>query len=431
MTFCLLYIDPGTGSMLFSVLISLFALGYFAFRGVLIKLRLLFAGKKGTRQERIPYVIYCEGRQYWNTFKPVVEEFERRGIPLVYYTSAEDDPVFETVWQFIKPEFIGEGNKAYARLNLMEADVCLMTTPGLDVFQLKRSKGVRHYCHVVHMINDATTYRRYGLDYFDSVLLAGDWQGEDIRYLEKLRGLPPKRLVTVGSPYLDVQAAALKQVQDDRELHHPALKTCHPDTTPRHAELSSAPFTVLVAPSWGASGLLSLYGEKLLDPLAATGWNIIVRPHPQSKTAEKELLDRLKVKYIKNNKILWDFDPDNIVSISKADIIISDFSSITLDFAFLRDKPFLAAVGDFDARPYDAGKVPHPLWQFQILPKIGRELKESDFPGIGEIIKNITDDPASDENRRLAKEQAWQYRGQAGRRIADYMVQVQQEVGER
>ena len=44
----MLYIDPGTGSMLFSVLISLFALGYFAFRGVLIKLRLLFAGKKGS-----------------------------------------------------------------------------------------------------------------------------------------------------------------------------------------------------------------------------------------------------------------------------------------------------------------------------------------------------------------------------------------------
>ncbi|MBQ3712574.1 MAG: CDP-glycerol glycerophosphotransferase family protein [Spirochaetia bacterium] len=406
----MLYIDPGTGSMLFSVLISLFALGYFAFRGVLIKLRLLFAGKKGAAKgKRIPYVIYNEGRQYWTTFKPVVEEFEKRGIPLVYYTSAQDDPVFDTRWQFVKPEYIGEGNKAYARLNLMEADVCLMTTPGLDVFQLKRSKGVKHYCHVVHMINDATTYKRYGLDYFDSVLLAGEWQGDDIRYLEKLRGLPPKRLVTVGCPYLDVQQArlddALKQVQGDN-------------------------YTVLVSPSWGASGLLSLYGEKLLDPLVATGWNIIVRPHPQSKVVEKELIARLQAKYNKNNNIIWDFDPDNIVSISKADIMISDFSSITLDFAFLRNKPFLAAVGDFDARPYDAGKVPHPLWQFQVLPKIGRELKESDFKQIGEIIKNIADDPAASENRALANAKAWQYQGQAGARIADYMVKVQQEVAE-
>lgn len=401
----MLYIDPGTGSMLFSVLISLFALGYFAFRGVLIKLRLLFAGKKGVKGNRIPYVIYNEGRQYWNTFKPVVEEFEKRGIPLVYYTSAQDDPVFDQTWQHVNAEYIGEGNKAYARLNLMEADVCLMTTPGLDVFQLKRSKGVKHYCHVVHMINDATTYKRYGLDYFDSVLLAGQWQGEDIRYLEKLRGLPPKRLIPVGCPYLDVQAARLEPVGEH-------------------------PFTVLVSPSWGASGLLTLYGEKLLDPLVATGWNIIVRPHPQSKVVEKELIARLQAKYNKNNIIIWDFDPDNIVSISKADIMISDFSSITLDFAFLRDKPFLAAVGDFDPRPYDAGKVPHPLWQFQVLSQIGKELKEEDFPRIGEIIKNIADDPAASENRRLAKKKAWQYQGQAGSRIADYMVQVQQEVAE-
>ena len=405
----MLYIDPGTGSMLFSVLISLFALGYFAFRGVLIKLRLLFAGKKGSGNgKRIPYVIYNEGRQYWNTFKPVVEEFEKRGLPLVYYTSAKDDPVFDIGWKSVKPEFIGEGNKAFARLNLMEADVCLMTTPGLDVFQLKRSKGVKHYCHVVHMVNDATTYKRYGLDYFDSVLLAGEWQGEDIRYLEKLRGLPPKQLITVGCPYLDVQAERIKTLET----------------------LAGHPFTVLVSPSWGASGLLSLYGEKLLDPLVKTGWSIIVRPHPQSKRVEKELLDRLQARYKDNSKVFWDFNPDNIVSISKADIMISDFSSITLDFAFLRDRPFLAAVGDFDARPYDAGKVPHPLWQFQVLSKIGKELKEEDFPHIGEIIKNIADDPASAENRRLAKEKAWQHQGQAGKHIADWMVQVQQEVAE-
>ncbi|MBR4159570.1 MAG: CDP-glycerol glycerophosphotransferase family protein [Spirochaetia bacterium] len=404
------YIDPGTGSMLFSVLISLFALGYFALRGVLIKLRLLFAGKNSTSKgNRIPYVIYCEGRQYWNTFKPVVEEFEKRGLPLIYYTSAQSDPVFSKTWQHIKPEFIGEGNKAYARLNLMEADVCLMTTPGLDVFQLKRSKGVRHYCHVVHMINDATTYKRYGLDYFDSVLLSGEWQGEDIRYLEKLRGLPQKRLVTVGCPYLDVQKERLAALKPEGDH----------------------PFTVLVSPSWGASGLLTLYGEKLLTPLAETGWNIIVRPHPQSKVVEKELIDRLQAEYNKNKNIIWDFDPDNIVSISKADIMISDFSSITLDFAFLRDRPFLAAVGDFDARPYDAGKVPHPLWQFQVLPKIGRELKEADFMRIGEIIKNIADNPAASQNRALVKAKAWQYQGQAGSRIADFMVQVQQEVAER
>ena len=52
--------------------------------------------------------------------------------------------------------------------------------------------------------------------------------------------------------------------------------------------------------------------------------------------------------------------------------MISDFSSITLDYAFLREKPFLSVIGGFDARPYDAGKGPHELWQFRVLPEIGR-----------------------------------------------------------
>lgn len=408
--FNLLYIDPGTGSMLFSVFISLFALLYFASRAFFIKLRVIFAGgRKEKKGETVPYVVYCEGKQYWNTFKPVVEEFERRGLPLLYLTSAEDDPINDLKLAHVRCEYIGAGNKAFARLNLLEADVCLMTTPGLDVFQLKRSKGVKHYAHVLHMINDATLYKRYGLDYFDSVLLSGDYQKDDIRYLEKLRGLPEKQLVTVGSPYLDVLAEKISAAEEQSSKEKKG-------------------FTVLVSPSWGSSGLLSCYGKKLLDPLAKSGFEIIVRPHPQSKTVEKELLDSLQAEYAGNEKIKWDFAPDNIVSLSKADIMISDFSSITLDYAFLREKPFLSVIGGFDPRPYDAGKVPHELWQFRILPEIGRELREEDFKEIKNIIEGMTENPDAAEKRDAARDQAWQHRGEAGRRIADFMVKVREEL---
>lgn len=408
--FNLLYIDPGTGSMLFSVFISLFALLYFASRAFFIKLRVIFAGgRKEKKGETVPYVVYCEGKQYWNTFKPVVEEFERRGLPLLYLTSAEDDPINDLKLWHVRCEYIGAGNKAFARLNLLEADVCLMTTPGLDVFQLKRSKGVKHYSHVLHMINDATLYKRYGLDYFDSVLLSGDYQKEDIRYLEKLRGLPEKQLVTVGSPYLDVLSEKLDSVMKE---------VCG----------EKDGFTVLVSPSWGSSGLLSRYGERLLDPLADAGFDMIIRPHPQSRSVEKEMLDRLQERYAGNSKIKWDFAPDNIVSLSKADIMISDFSSITLDYAFLREKPFLSVIGGFDPRPYDAGKVPHELWQFRILPEIGRELREEDFKEIKNIIEGMTENPDAAEKREAAGNQAWQHRGEAGKRIADFMVKVREGI---
>ena len=163
-----LYIDPGTGSMIFSILIGAAATLFFLAKAALLKLKVFFSGKKGGVSQDAsykPYVIYSEGKQYWNVFKPVCDQFEERKISLTYYTSSEEDPVFEQKYQFVKAEFIGEGNVAFARLNLLSAGIVLMTTPGLQVYQLKRSKNVKHYTHVLHMPNDATTYRLFGLDF--------------------------------------------------------------------------------------------------------------------------------------------------------------------------------------------------------------------------------------------------------------------------
>ena len=46
MTSSLLYIDPGTGSMLFSILIGATATLYFLARAAVLKLKFLFTGKK-------------------------------------------------------------------------------------------------------------------------------------------------------------------------------------------------------------------------------------------------------------------------------------------------------------------------------------------------------------------------------------------------
>jgi hypothetical protein len=397
-----LYIDPGTGSALFSILIGAAATLYFLGRALIIKLKVVLSGGKAAKEASLlhPFVIYCEGKQYWNVFKPILDEFENRETDVLYLTSAEDDPVFGCSWRFVKAEFIGEGNRAYANLNMLRAGICLMTTPSLNVYQLKRSKMTAHYSHVLHAPVDATTYRLFGLDYFDSVLLTGDYQAADIRLLEKQRGLPEKRLVTVGCTYLDVYSEKIGQIQME-ETH---------------------PFTVLVSPSWGASALLTRYGEKLLDPLRDSGWRIIIRPHPQSKKSEAAMLERLQSRYKDSGNIEWDFERENIFSMKKADVMISDFSGIIFDYMFLCDKPVLYVNQSFDSRPYDADDLDHELWQFSIIKKAGIELKEDDFPKITEIIKNAGDSESLSVARKTARETAWQYPGEAGKRIFNFLL---------
>ena len=39
---------------------------------------------------------------------------------------------------------------------------------------------------------------------------------------------------------------------------------------------------VVLAPSWGANGLLECHADALLRVLADTAWEVVVRPHPQT-----------------------------------------------------------------------------------------------------------------------------------------------------
>ena len=47
-----LYIDPGTGSMLFSILIGAAATLFFLSKAMLLKLKVIFAGKKGVQEDK-------------------------------------------------------------------------------------------------------------------------------------------------------------------------------------------------------------------------------------------------------------------------------------------------------------------------------------------------------------------------------------------
>ena len=404
----LLYIDPGTGSMLFSILIGAAATLFFLGKAAWLKIKLLFSAKKNgvsvTADSNFKkYVIYNEGLQYWNTFKPICDEFEARQIELTYYTSAEKDPCFEAGYKFVKPEFIGEGNMAFVKLNMLSAGVVLMTTPGLQVYQLKRSKNVKHYAHILHAPSDATMYRLFGIDYFDSVLLSGDYQKSDIRLLEKQRELKEKELVVVGCPYLDTLKQKMNSIPAE-ENHK---------------------FTVLVSPSWGPSALLTKYGEKLLDPLVATGWNIIVRPHPQSKKSEAEMLEKLTQKYKDTPNLTWDYERDNIYSMKKSDIMISDFSGIIYDYTFLCDKPVMYVNAQLDLMPYDAWDLPEQgknIWQFTTLKEIGIELKEEQFYNIKDVIQSASDSTELAQKRHAAKAQAWMNEGNAGKAVVDFMI---------
>ncbi|MDR3341945.1 MAG: CDP-glycerol glycerophosphotransferase family protein [Treponema sp.] len=405
------YIDPGTGSMLFSFLTGIAVTVFFFVKNVILKMKSgsLFATKhrgKTVVPQGQSLVIYSEGKQYWNVFKPVLEELAKRGILCMYYTSGEDDPglAFTAPESLIQKSFIGKGNVAYRALNFLEADICLMTTPGLDVFQLKRSPGVKHYAHILHTVTDATTYRLFGLDYYDSVLLTGEYQKQDIRKLEEKRGTKKKALFVVGCTYLDVIAEKKQRL-------------------PPSAIQSSAK-TVLVAPSWGENGILKRYGMRLLEPLARSSFHVILRPHPQSMLGERDTVEKLQKTLGAYPNVEWNFDAENLAALARADVLISDFSGVIFDYAFLFNRPVLYPRFEFDLRPYDAADIETEAWVFRAIREIGIPIDETRFADIAAVLDRAISGAIKNDTISKLKAEAYMYAGEAGKRVVDVLGEL-------
>ena len=209
------YIDPGTGSMLFAILIGIIGAVTYMLKSWILKLRFVLSGGKkvDTGAKKIPLVIFSDDKRYWSVFRPVCRELDKKGIDTVYMTASPDDPALENDFPHIHAQFIEEGNKAFAKLNFLNASVVLATTPGLDVYQWKRSKQVDYYVHLPHAASDISGYRMFGIDYYDAILLSGQYQVEQVRALEKLRALPAKEIVKVGIPYMDICSRGCTQTR--------------------------------------------------------------------------------------------------------------------------------------------------------------------------------------------------------------------------
>ena len=354
------YLDPGTGSMLLSVIVGIVSSAYFFVRKLPSVIRGAFFKFSGNKEDlkNNSIVFYAESKTYWSTFKPVLEALAKKKKKVTYLTSDENDPVFNSgLDEWVHAKFIGKGQTAYTALGFLEADVFALTTPGIDVLQIRRSPGVKKYVHVLHAIGDIHYYKLYSFDYYDTVFCSCAAQQKSLRVLEAKRHTMAKDLPLLGCPYFDLFAARAKN------------EPLPPETN-----------TVLVAPTWGKNSLLRKPGgQSIALMLAQQGYRVIFRPHPQSIISEPEMIQQLKENYQQYSNIEWDTNPDGFRSLQRAQLMISDISSVIFDFAFVFLKPVISVGHGPVKEGFEAWHIPHPAWEMEILNDLGGH-----FPDISE-----------------------------------------------
>lgn len=268
-------------------------------------------------------VFYSEGKGFYKYYAPIIDYItEKSDICIDYVTSDPEDPILQTEEKQIRAYYVAQDKFLIPLFMRLDCAICIMTMPDLQKYHIKRSK-VRNdieYIYVTHgMGSNALTLRKGALDYYDTVFCVGIDAVMEIRQMEELYHTAAKTLVETGYVLLD------QMIEDYQKQVH----------------VENERKKILIAPSWQPDNIIDLCIEEILTQLKETNYEIIVRPHPQQVRHQKEKFDEMRKRYEEydNIEIQTDFSSNFVVM--DADVLITDWSDISFEYAFTTLKPVL------------------------------------------------------------------------------------------
>ena len=287
-------------------------------------------------------VFYAEGGGYYKYFQSIIEHLLAHSNLIIHYvTNDPRDAIFrhpQTVAESprIRAYFIGP-TRIIPLFMKMDADIVVMTTPDLNTFHIKRSY-VRKDVEYVYVDHGPTSmhmcYRKGAFDHFDTILCNGSFQVTEHRATEKVYGLKPKKLVESGYPILDTLTVAGKVF--DAESKREKL--------------------VLIGNSHQPDNIFDLCLDELMAELKKVeGLKIVLRPHPQYVRRNPAKMKAIENRYADDVRVIFETDFSKPSCLAQADVLITDWSGISYEFAYTTHCPTL-----FINTPM---KVINPEWQ--------------------------------------------------------------------
>ena len=327
-------------------------------------------------------VFYSEGKSYWVHLEGILKQLlEISNIPISYISSSTDDPGLSYQHANLRCFETDEGWIRNWLFENIDADIVVMTMPDLETFQIKRSKKPVHYIYVQHsLVSLHMAYREHAFDHFDTIFCAGPHHVREVRAIEENYSLAPKNVVEHGYGRLDSIIAEASR------------------RSPR-ARQSDSPVHVLIAPSWGESMIVESVGDVLVETLLSSGYQVTLRPHPQTAKLAKEKLDKIVQRHQSNPLFAIELNVATQDSLQQSDVMISDWSGAAQDFAFGLQKPvlFIDMPRKVNNPNYQRLNVePFESW---IRDQIGIVLARNDTKDTPDAIAELVSNPTFSINR--------------------------------
>jgi len=267
-------------------------------------------------------VFYLENEYSFIYFQPIVEKLTQKyDMKICYITSSKTDPMLTCKDKNILPFYIGDG---IARSNFfinLKATVIVMTMPDLETFHIKRSKVYPvHYVYIFHSLTSTHyIYGKNAFDNFDTIFCTGNYQIIEIQERERKFNLVKKKLVKHGYGRLDTLIDEAQSTDIRKRTSNNKI--------------------ILIAPSWGANGLIETRGQEIVHILLDSGFDVILRPHPMTIKKSNKVIQKIEKEFKDNLNFKLETDIRNTESFFLCDCMISDWSGVAIEYAFAFEKP--------------------------------------------------------------------------------------------
>ena len=354
------------------------------------------------------FVIYSENNGFYKYFSETIDYIlNNSNIVIHYVTSDPNDNVFNLAKENdrIKAYYIGE-KKLITLFMKMDADIVLMTMPGLGNYQYKRSyvkKDIEYVylCHGIvslHMVTEKDYFNNY-----DTVLCVGQHQIDELRRIEELYKLPKKKLVPCGYGQLEMMERSYNKTE------HKA----------------NAKPQVMIAPSWQEDNILDSCLDSLLEELFDRGYKIIVRPHPEYVKRYGERLSSIVEKYKEHDsdELVFELDFSSNETVYSSDVLITDWSGISLEYSFSTLKPCLFVNTPPKILNPDYEKVGLEPCEIATRNVIGKSFEMNSFDGMSDLIDDMVSNKGEYADKILEARNKYVFNfGESGKVSGSYII---------
>ena len=349
-------------------------------------------------------VCFHENRQYYGYLEGLVRYLTETSGETVYYVTAEPtDPILQTPPKGVEPFFFKSLLSIVMRS--IQCRVFLMTLTDLNHFYLKRSIHPVHYVYAYHsLVSTHMIYRFGAFDHYDSILCVGPHHNREIRKHEALYGVPQKQLVDAGYYRLETIYEAFQLTEFAR---------------------SEPGDTILIAPSWGTDNILESVGEQLVELLLNAGYHVIVRPHPETVKRTPEFIHRIARRFGHQDALTIELSVETNDSLFKADVLISDYSGVSLEYALGTERPVLFLDVPLKINNDRYTELDLPILEIEVRSRIGIVLSPHHLEQVPQTIETLKADRAEykDHIIKLRKECLYAF-GHSSQIGAEHIVEL-------